>query len=218
MESLLIIGSTVLVLSLDLYLVRINRQFFALPVQDEAGSHPNPGWTKTVNRIAWWLAVAGAVLSAPLLLLLAINPIGDRWNWSLVPGLSGMVLIVLAAGLVLAVFANQCVKHRLTLKTAAASIYRNRIKPGIQRYGVKVSLAIVAAWLLSPLIPYLLELVKVTGYIAGIWLAGRLGWLSSTKKWDDFGEQHLTKTYNYAKGKWDDGLDLGGLYHHSDEW
>ncbi len=212
MESLLIIVSTVLLLSFDLHLVKTNRQLFALPVSGESGLSPNPGWVSLLNQSAWWSALAGAVLSAPLLILLAFNPTSDRWNWSLAPGLIGIVLIVLAAGLVLPVLVQQCARHHLMIKKMAANLIQHRLKPFIQRYGVKAGLTVLAALLLSPLIPYLLELVKFIIYAAGLFLAGRLGIFDH--EIDDSDCSIPLGFLDYSTGKWDEyGSTAYRIYH-----
>ncbi len=127
-----------------------------------------------------------------------------------------MVLIVLAADLVLPVLVRQCARHHLMIKKMAANLIQHRLKPFIQRYGVKTGLTVLAALLLSPLIPYILELVKFIIYAAGLFLAGRLGLLSYNDKHDFDERGPFSGEYNYMTGKWDNGLSIG-LYD-DDDW
>jgi hypothetical protein len=210
MEALFIIGGTVLLLSLGLYLTRVNDYFFTLSQDTVQPKVATIDWMVSANHLAWWLALFGVILSAPLLILLAIDPSSDGWTWSFAPGLLGMVLIGVTAGLSIVVFIQQCIRHHLAIKKVLANLYQHRLKPAVQRYGAKVGLAIVAALLLSPLIPYLLELIKVTSYAAGLWLAGRLGLSDSNYNYTN--GCPTGGVYNYATGELDDGCDIGGLY------
>ena len=134
------------------------------------------------------------------------------WGWAVWPGIAGCLAIMLAAGLVVPVFIGQCVRHRIRLQRLGKHFYRQSVKPAVRRYGLKTSLLLAGLLLLAPLVPYVLELVKIIAYVAGLVIAGRLGLLGRNHQYDYISGAPTGGIYNYATGEVDDGLDIGGLY------
>ena len=180
MEALIIIVGIVLTLTLTLTLARFNRQMIAR-MPDNAAAEGVTGSSKTrwMNRAGFWLALLGAVTTAPLVVAMTFFTDDTGWGWAVWPGIAGCLAIMLAAGLVVPIFIGQCVRHRIRLQRLGKHFYRQSVKPAVQRYGLKASLLLAGLLLLAPLVPYVLELVKIIAYVAGLVIAGRLGLLDN---------------------------------------
>lgn len=213
MEALIIIVGIVLTLTLTLALTRFNRQMIAR-MPDNAADKTLTGSSKAkwMNRLGFWLAVSGAIVSAPMVLALTFFTHDTGWGWAIWPGIAGCLAIMLAAALTVPVFIGQCVRHRIRLQRLGKHIYHQTVKPVVRQYGLKVALLLAGLLLLSPLVPYLLELVKIMAYVAGLVIAGRLGLLKYSHENDYSSGAPTGGVYNYATGEVDDGLDIGGLY------
>jgi hypothetical protein len=219
MEEFILISAIILTLIALVTLMRCNQLLAALPV--EAGTAVPAGLSKLLSAAAWmnragrWLVKTGGIATLPLVVALIFFPEGSA-SWVAYLGVVGLLALGLAACLIIPALVGQSVVHKVSVLRFARRLFQHRVKPVLQRYGLKAALLLAGLVLLAPLLPYVLEVLKFTAYIAGLWLAGRLGWLDNIDE-DERGP-HLTKYYNYATGKWDDGLRYGGLYHHSDDW
>lgn len=217
MESLLIVVGIVLTLIIDFAMVRVNR---FLLVQNIPGcQQPPSALARGSNRIGWYCAWAGAVLMTPMLLALTFAPEGESWNWTLYPGIAGLLLLIAATLTTLPVLIGQCVRCHVGIQKALFAVIKFKMLPVLTKHGLKILAGIIIALLAAPLLPFILDVITFISYVIGFVIAARLGLLGSDSDEDDGDERtSLDGHYNYMTGKWDNGLKIGGGYLDDDEW
>jgi hypothetical protein len=224
MEEFILISAIILTLIALVTLMRCNQLLLALPV--EAGSAVPVGLSKLLSAAAWmnragrWLVMTGGIATLPLVMALIFFPeVSGSWALAFIYlGAAGLLALCLAACLIIPALIGQSMVHKVSVMRFARGLFQHRVKPLLQKYGLKAVLLASGLVLLAPLLPYVLEVLKFIVYIAGFWLVGRLGWLETgNKDHKSFDERlPLAGDYNYMTGKWDNGLKAGGMYDDND--
>ena len=200
MESLLIVVGIVLTLIIDFAMVRVNR---FLLVQNIPGcQQPPSALARGSNRIGWYCAWAGAVLMTPMLLALTFAPEGESWNWTLYPGIAGLLLLIAATLTTLPVLIGQCVRCHVGIQKALFAVIKFKMLPVLTKHGLKILAGLAVLLLMMALMPLVLEIVKYMAYIFGLGVAARLGLLDNNE--DE--ETQYFGWYNYRTGKMESGF------------
>lgn len=139
-------------------------------------------------------------------------------KWRVNLGVAGCLAMVVAASLLIPTLIGFGLTRRIQFKLLIGAIRRVVLNHARQMIGNKAALCWFAGTLLITLIPFapfIGHLASAVVYVIGFILVARIGWVDEITKEDtleDSGVMTLTRSYNYATGKWDDGCQPGGMY------
>ncbi|MBS3954333.1 MAG: hypothetical protein KGZ88_15400 [Methylomicrobium sp.] len=170
-----------------------------------------------LNLTGKWLTLFGAVATFPMsigLIFFAQSSV----KWVVYLGVAGCLAIMAAAMLLMPALLGFGLTRPIQVKIMVNRLTRLILYQAKQLIRNKPFFWWVAGILLLLLIvfiPIIEQLISGIVYTTGFFLAARIGLLntiSMAENPNDAGALALTRSYNYATGKWDDGCQPGGMY------
>ncbi len=162
-----------------------------------------------VNDLGRYLALGGGLATLPIVVLLVFAPDTVAAEWLIYLAACGIVALVVAVPMtVIALIWRTSLSP--TSMFSIIKVLVKTMKRAVQRYWWMVTLCLMAVVFLV----FFLPVIQYIAYFV-VWVAmGKFGLLNGNE--DEFykDDGFLTKGefYNYRTGKFDNGLDPGGLY------
>lgn len=209
MEALLVAAALVASFCTLVGCYRANRLLAALPA-DKAAVLSGKVAALMVSA-GKWLTIAGGIGTLPLVATLVFAPDTPGFDWAAATGFAGCLAFALAALLLVPAGLINSVTHAVRIKQFAGAGARFVLDKGLSLARQKafwLSLAVITV--VVTFLPWIADLLTFVGYAVMLFLAGRLGLFNESDYTND--NLALSRSYNYATGKWDDGCQPGGMY------
>lgn len=216
METFLFILAIVLPLCLLIAVFRLNTVLINIQ-RDTDASFLNDKALLLLNNGGKWLTLFGGAATLPLVMGFIFDA-DNSIKWIVNLSVAGCLAMIGAASLLIPALLGFGISRHIQVKLLVNAIGRVLLKNVGQLIRNKVALGWFAGTSLIALIlfaPIFQHLVNGIVYLIGFILVTRIGLVDEITKVDtleDGGVMALTRSYNYATGKWDDGCQPGGMY------
>lgn len=216
MDTFLFILAIVLPLCLLIAVFRVNIALSNLQ-RDSDAAFLNDKALFWLNSCGKWLTLFGGIATFPLVMGLIFDA-DNSVKWIVNLGIAGCLAMTVAASLLIPALLGLGITRHIQFKLLIGAIRRVVLKHARQLIRNKVALSWFAGTLLTTLIlfaPFIEHLASGVVYVIGFILVARIGWadeITIEDTLDRDGVMALTRSYNYATGKWDDGCQPGGMY------
>lgn len=170
-----------------------------------------------VNLGGKWLTLLGGLTTFPLIIgLIFFSETSVKWIVHL--GVAGCLALIGAAILLLPALLGFGLTRPIQVNMMVNGIVHvilNNAKQLISNNPVCWWIAGILLLLLILFAPIIEQLISGIVYAIGFCLAAKIGLMDKVimlESPNDGGALALTRSYNYATGKWDDGCQPGGMY------
>jgi hypothetical protein len=216
METFLLVSVILSSFCFLIAIYRLNAGLVSIPT-DTGLSIQTGNLLLRLNTFGKWLTLFGGVATFPLVIgLIFFSDNSVKWIVNL--GLAGCVAMIAATILLVSAFLGTCISRRIQVKRMLLDLVRlttTKIRSFIRQRSLWIGAVGSLLILLVLFVPFFAQLVGGVVYFLGLVLIVRLG-LADIPNGEDTdnggGVMALTRSFNYATGKWDDGCQHGGMY------
>jgi len=215
METFLFVLAIVLPLCLLTAIYRLNTVLSNLQGNCDASFFTDKAlfWLNCAGK---WLTLSGCVATFPLVMGLIFDA-DHSVKWIVNLGVAGCLAMIVAASLLILSLLGLGITRHIQFKLLIGAIQRVLLKHARPLIRNKVAILcagilLIALMLFAPIIE---QLASGFIYLIGFILVTRIGWadeITNKDSQDSGGVMALTRSFNYATGKWDDGCQPGGMY------
>ena len=191
MEAFLLAVAIVTVLALLLATQRFNRNIARyMPVEAKE-------YLYLANTAGKWLAMAGGLATAPLVMVLTFVSYGSP-DWIITLGASGLVALLAASLMLGAVFFKNCTARKLKAGRVLLTATQQLLAKVKAFYQIKTVSRITRAAILIVLLPFIVNALAPLLLVAGFIMAARFGLLDNVGETEDFnGTDYIQEGIDY---------------------
>ena len=183
METFLLISAIIITLIVLIKVHRFNHNLARYMATDTKVYSGGQSFN-LMNTAGKWLAFAGGIATAPLVMALIFSPDGSP-HWIISTGALGLATLLAATLLLAFVFTKHCLKRKLDIKRVVSSKYHQLLNKAKMLNWIKVASWMTGIAILIAFLPFFVELFNALVFVVGFVIAARIGLLDNIKKEDE---------------------------------